>query len=442
MWTSENGYNHRLVGERVAQLQAVLARRCAAIGGLQQHLLKAGWQRGVAQWGVLTEWGAVAGVDGSMPASLTAAPRIPPPLERADRSHSMGSDTQSQGESYKVRDDTLRRSSSHVGNASLLDNTKHAAHVYVRKGDGEGMYVEHPSFLAEWSVGAIGLVRDHLDRAANGTLELPCAQNWVNSSDEEGSTPRALPLWASEVSKKQSNSEDESGISEGGQEKVVKVTDLPLMMNEVSELLNVMDNVMVIQRHRRLDRLRPAGWVRRNWYILASAGPAALWLVQKGYIQSIVSTVVQGIRKFIQERLKGPVLAMYVPMFEDERLLPPVSSLFSATSSIDEITKGRESFSDKKARMDAMETLKTMIRSWLDEMYPTMPESQRASMARNMDISLIERKKEESMKTFYEINNVVRMSFIEMQYMKKVRLSLQVTPSLFHIVSHDVVPRK
>jgi hypothetical protein len=80
--------------------------------------------------------------------------------------------------------------------------------------------------------------------------------------------------------------------------------------------------------------------------------------------------------------------------------------------------------------MDAMETLKTMIRSWLDETYPTMPEEQRAMMARDMDMSMIERKKEESMKTFYEINNVVRMSFIEMQYMKKVSLSLKVSSPL------------
>jgi hypothetical protein len=47
-----------------------------------------------------------------------------------------------------------------------------------------------------------------------------------------------------------------------------------------------------------------------------------------------------------------------------------------------------------------------------------MPEAERIAMAEAMDISLLEKKKEESMKTFYEINNVVRMSFIEMQYMK------------------------
>lgn len=60
-----------------------------------------------------------------------------------------------------------------------------------------------------------------------------------------------------------------------------------------------------------------------------------------------------------------------------------------------------------------------MIRSWLDEAYPQMPLSQRIAMSESMDVSLIERKKEENMKTFYEINSVIRMSFIEMQFLKK-----------------------
>lgn len=51
VWTSEQGYNHQEIGRKVSHIQAVLARRCAAIGELQQHLLRAGWHRGVAQWG-------------------------------------------------------------------------------------------------------------------------------------------------------------------------------------------------------------------------------------------------------------------------------------------------------------------------------------------------------------------------------------------------------
>ena len=52
-WFSERGYCHQDVGGRVSQIQAVLARRCASVGELQMHLLRAGWQRGVAQWGVV-----------------------------------------------------------------------------------------------------------------------------------------------------------------------------------------------------------------------------------------------------------------------------------------------------------------------------------------------------------------------------------------------------
>lgn len=64
----EGGYQHQEVGQKISQLQAVLVRRCAAIGELQQHLLRAGWRRGVAQWGFLgtgTQWAAVAGFDGN-----------------------------------------------------------------------------------------------------------------------------------------------------------------------------------------------------------------------------------------------------------------------------------------------------------------------------------------------------------------------------------------
>lgn len=96
--------------------------------------------------------------------------------------------------------------------------------------------------------------------------------------------------------------------------------------------------------------------------------------------------------------------------------------MFSCSwSSFEHIWKGRDNFSDERNRKEVMEVLVKMIKAWLDENYPDMPESERQAMATAMDVSLIERKKEESMKTFYEINNVIRMSFIEMEYMKKVR---------------------
>lgn len=85
-----------------------------------------------------------------------------------------------------------------------------------------------------------------------------------------------------------------------------------------------------------------------------------------------------------------------------------------------ELFKGRESISDREARMVAIFTLKKMIRSWLDETYPNMPEAERQRRAEIMDISLLEEKKEQNMKSLYEINSVIRMSFIEMQFIKKV----------------------
>ena len=39
-----------------------------------------------------------------------------------------------------------------------------------------------------------------------------------------------------------------------------------------------------------------------------------------------------------------------------------------------------------------------------------------------MDISLLEERKEASMKNFYELNSVIHMSLIEMQFIKKVSL--------------------
>lgn len=55
----------------MSQIQAVLARRCASIGEMQQHLWRASWTKGVADWGMLGtltggEWVAVVGGDGGM----------------------------------------------------------------------------------------------------------------------------------------------------------------------------------------------------------------------------------------------------------------------------------------------------------------------------------------------------------------------------------------
>jgi hypothetical protein len=78
--------------------------------------------------------------------------------------------------------------------------------------------------------------------------------------------------------------------------------------------------------------------------------------------------------------------------------------------------------------MDAIESLKLMIKGWLDDTYPEMPVEERTKIAESMDMALIEQKKVENLRSpFYEMNNVVRMSFIEMQYMKKVCFVLILT---------------
>jgi hypothetical protein len=60
VWFSQEGYHHQHVGRKVSRIQAVLARRCAAIGELQEQILTAGWTKGVAQWGVVSpEFGSV-----------------------------------------------------------------------------------------------------------------------------------------------------------------------------------------------------------------------------------------------------------------------------------------------------------------------------------------------------------------------------------------------
>ena len=61
-----------------------------------------------------------------------------------------------------------------------------------------------------------------------------------------------------------------------------------------------------------------------------------------------------------------------------------------------------------------------MIREWLDDNYPDMSLAERKIMVESMDMSLIDSKKAESLSTIYEINNVIRMSFIEAQFIKKV----------------------
>jgi hypothetical protein len=78
-----------------------------------------------------------------------------------------------------------------------------------------------------------------------------------------------------------------------------------------------------------------------------------------------------------------------------------------------------------------------MIKTWLDENYPDMPVVDRERMAERMDMSLIDSKKAVSVNSIYELNHVIRMSFIEAQFIKKVSKSVAVSREQRH---PDFVP--
>ena len=418
VWMSPTGYNHHLVGLRVSQIQAVLARRCAAIGELQQHLLRAAWQKGVAQWGVLGQggqWAAVAGFDGAM-GDEPMAPKLSP---SSLSSSSSSSHTGTRRLSSDI--DRLCRPappSPHVGLMraesiqSVVDTDPNSsfyyghAHVSVRRTDGGEIMTDDPA-LAAWSVDAMRIIRGQLLRAGNGLIPLPQIENWTNDSSADeliggnlNNCDQAFPKWASCPSTIVEEGDD---LSEYLHEPArVTISDLPLMASEVSDLLNSMEVIMNVQRNRRLDKLTPQSAFRRNWYMTATGAPVSFYIVYKllknGYGLHLARFIKDKFLEFYHEHVSGPLRAI-------------VAELFTRN--------GRESISDHKARAEAIGACKKMIRSWLDECYPDMDVDERAMRAENMDMSLIEFKKEENMKTFYEINSVVRMSIIEMQFIKK-----------------------
>lgn len=304
---SQEGYSHQLVGQRVSQIQAVLVRRCAAIGELQQHLLRARWQRGVAQWGFLGQgWAAVAGFDGSIeeesPISLHDSKD---PVYRhmtEEKSHP-----------------SMRRLSAEIGDVPYKDLQQqspmkpylHGIHSGGKDKKspykaGGGTLIDDPGRLADWSVEAMSLIRRHLYRAGNGNVNLPHQSNW-----EEG----PLPAWATEVM--QTIPEETESTSTGPDNAGMQLTisNLPALVSEVEELLDAMEGIMEIQRHRRLEKMRPPSWRRRSWYIFAVTLPVAggltFWLINnKGYGKRFVRSLSHSVYSFFQEHLRDPVAKM------------------------------------------------------------------------------------------------------------------------------------
>mmetsp|Transcript_14644 Transcript_14644/g.22880 ORF Transcript_14644/g.22880 Transcript_14644/m.22880 type:complete len:862 (-) Transcript_14644:1428-4013(-) len=414
VWFSAGSYNHQSVGQKVSQLQAVLARRCAAIGDLQQHLLRAGWQEGVAQWGVLGQGAQFAptGGDGTMDDNSSHSQdifsrKVQQGIVEVDATAITSTTAVTRGRNQYIRE-------IHCGRAG----------VPVRNIRGGKIVKDNPA-LAAWSIDAMRLVRDQLYGAGSSELELPYTENWLDEREhfrersrlfsngsvvvldtdpsESSDTPHdgpklnsRLPLWASRVSGGEGESEGESSP-----EGPIEVSDLSLMALEVSELLVAMEEVMQIQRIRRLDKLKPPSLLRRRWYVVAVGFPCATYVwfkVLKGKGLQLGKLALDNIINFYQEHVSVPLKAVYNELFAKDT---------------------HETISDRKARTEAIESCKKMIKSWLDETFPEMQENERKARADKMDMSLIEQKKEESIKKIYEINSVVRMSLIEVQFIKK-----------------------
>ena len=338
------------MGQKVAQIQAVLTRRCSAIGELQQHLLRAGWQQGVAQWGVLGhgggEWAAVAGFDRAnnntnlmndsfiMEKSQHPLPK-PSSWEfsmTAKGSSSAGGTRRLSSEVGDMRPDPAVRRRLHrlPPNKKGRHDHRRSSKVFVHMNDGGGLFVEDRGFLAEWSVEAMALIRKHLYRAGNGLVILPFESNWLTSSEREheeedgggtlvsipdpGPFQSSLPAWASEVVKTERETADPDSPMQEEPRKELTVSNLPLLAAEVEALLDVLEEIMAMQRRRRLDHLRSPYWFRRHWYVVATSVPALgsffLWMARQGRGKRLVRSFLHGVSSFLKERLRDPVISM------------------------------------------------------------------------------------------------------------------------------------
>lgn len=258
-----------------------------------------------------------------------------------------------------------------------------------------GSIVIDQDALVLWSVDAMRVIRDQLYRAASGGggKELPFVEHWPREREhfraEANQSDADLPSWVRETGAESSGA---------GSQSTIAVSDMNQMSNEVSSLLQSIEIHLEQQRIRRLRRLCIPPPMQRNWYQIALGVPLGSYVAYKllkkhGGIY-LIKLCFSKVAEIYRDHVSEPANAIYRELFTKS---------------------GRIDVTDRKARIDAIESLKRMIRSWLDEYFPSMPEEEKASRAGKMDISLIEERFEESIKHIYEINSVVRMSLIEMQ---------------------------
>lgn len=224
--------------------------------------------------------------------------------------------------------------------------------------------------LTKWCIDAMRVVRDQLYRAlpaSQGAKELPYVEHWprerrhFRGENDKNDETSDLPCWARSMISSGPAEIDHASLAEiettgGNNESSVVISDLGKMSDEVSAILQNIEVLLGQQRARRLDWLRPPSRLRRNWYLVVVGLPIGAYVVYKltkehgGFY--ILKTCFSKIADIYRDHVYEPVNSIY-------------KELFTKT--------GRMDVTDRKARIDAIESLKRMIRSWLEESFPKMP---------------------------------------------------------------------
>jgi hypothetical protein len=238
-----------------------------------------------------------------------------------------------------------------------------------------GSIVVDQNALVTWSVDAVRVVRDQLYRARRGPEELPFVEHWPREmihfrgdGGDDGGTATStndLPIWASfrNDANRLSDALDAAEKEMSGTTNIfnndhtsVAISDLGKLTDEVSALLQSIDLHLKEQKDRRLNRLRPPSRLRRNWYLVAIGVPVGAYAVYKltrehgGFF--LLKTFTNKLGDIYRDHVSEPLESIYQELFTKS---------------------GRMNVTDRKARVDAISSLKRMIRSWLEESFPKMP---------------------------------------------------------------------
>lgn len=277
--------------------------------------------------------------------------------------------------------------------------------------------VSNEPALAEWTIDAVHMVRSQLyEQQGDAHHLLPYDENW----NRESTDSERLPMWALDVERQFStNSFDEKKEQpkvlrrQSSTPTKLRISNLPLMAAEIKDLLSIIESQAAEQREHRVRVICPPSKLSRNWYIICGSLPIVGFVSYKflkdGWGARLCKQIFLNIKEFYVEHVAEPVMYVYKQIFS---------------------TRGGAELSaaDQRARLQAIESLKKMLQDWVDQTFPNMNPRDRRQIAETMDMSLIEKKKEESVKNaLYEISDIVRMSLIEMQFVKKELMNAMVS---------------